>query len=55
MWVNLLAIAGVVAAGMSDKLDAASPEQVTGGFVFMAVVNLVLRAVTKSPLIFKKK
>ena len=54
MWVNSLAILGVVAAGMSDKLDAATPEQITFGFIVMGIINLGLRAITKRPIGSKK-
>ena len=50
MWVNLTAIIGFVAAGMSDKLDAATPEQITFGFVVMGLINLGLRDITKHPI-----
>lgn len=55
VWVNVLALLGVVLSDSAGWLDKADPTTITIGAGLWALVNIVLRAITKSPLIFKPK
>lgn len=55
LWVNAVALLAAVtgAFGMDLGLDAETQTAIVGGI--MAVVNMILRAVTKQPLSSKPK
>lgn len=55
VWVNTLGLASVVLADTTGWLEKADPTTLTFGAVAWAVLNIVLRAVTKSPLVFPTK